>query len=151
MIAKNVGVSRGIVSRIVIQYGQEHPDFNTLRSYVVSVKNQGTNIRELASAMRLDKRLKKLGMDQNQVEVFLDNVAEHCFKKGMTTEQFINNVNEVTRVSNNIEVPIDELQNLITDKQKELNKLKEEIIFNGILNDQLLRPITATNYCVNTM
>jgi hypothetical protein len=54
----------------------------------------------------------------------------------MTTEEFINNVNEVTRRSSKIKVPIDELPNFITDKQKELNKLKEEIIFRSIEYDQ---------------
>jgi hypothetical protein len=77
-----------------------------------------------------------LGLDHNQVDVLLDNVAEYCFKKGMSIEKFINNVTEVTRLSLNIEAPIDELQNLIMDKQKELNKLRE-IICNGILNDQI--------------
>ena len=77
-----------------------------------------------------------LGLDHNQVDVLLDNVAEYCFKKGMTIEEFINNVTEVTRLSLNIEAPIDELQNLIMNKQKELNKLRE-IICNGILNDQI--------------
>ena len=43
---------------------------------------------------------------------------------------------KVTRLSLNIEAAIDELQNLIMDKQKELNKLRE-IICNGILNDQI--------------
>jgi hypothetical protein len=74
-----------------------------LRSFVVRFKNQVANVKELASAMRLDKRLKMLGLDQNHVEVLLDNVAEHCFKKGITTEEFTNNVNEVTRISNKIE------------------------------------------------
>ena len=60
-----------------------------------------------------------LGLDQNQVDLLLDSVAEYCFKKGMTID-------------------------LIIDKQKELNKLKEEIIFNGMLNDQLLREHNVT-------
>ena len=54
----------------------------------------------------------------------------------MTTEEFINNVNEVTRRSSKIKVPIDELPNFIADKQKKLNKLKEEIIFRSIEYDQ---------------
>lgn len=70
MMAKNVGISKGTVSRIVRQYGEEHPDFNTLRGYVVYVKSQGADIKQLASALRLDKRLKKLDLDQEQVEAF---------------------------------------------------------------------------------
>ena len=75
MIANNVGKSRGTVSMILRQYREEHPGFDTLRAYVVSVKNQGANIKELASLMRLDKRLNELGPDQSQVGVFLENVA----------------------------------------------------------------------------
>jgi hypothetical protein len=37
---------------------------------------------------------------------------EYCFKKGMTTEEFINNINEVSRVSSRIGVPIEELHNI---------------------------------------
>jgi hypothetical protein len=144
MIANNVGKSRGTVSMILRQYREENPDFDTLRTYVVSVKNQGANIKELASLMRLDNRFNELGLDQSQVEVFLDNVAEHCFKKEMTTQEFINNIDEVTRVSRNIKVPIDKLQNFITDKRKELNKLDAEIIFKRFQNDQLLREHNVT-------
>jgi transcriptional regulator len=144
MTAINVGISGGTVSRIVKQYGEEHPDFNTLISYVVNIKNQGADVKQLASAMRLGKRLKKLSLDENQVEDFLDDVAEHCFRKGMSTAEFINEVNEVARVSSKIEVPIDELQNFIADKQKESNELGFKIIFRRIEMDQLMREHNAT-------
>jgi hypothetical protein len=35
MIANNVDKSRGTVSMILRQYREEHPDFETLRTYVV--------------------------------------------------------------------------------------------------------------------
>jgi hypothetical protein len=60
MIANNVGVSRGTVSRILRQYREEHPTFDALRIYVVSVKNQGADIEELASLMRLENDSKDL-------------------------------------------------------------------------------------------
>lgn len=46
LIAKNVDIGKGTVSRIVGQYCEEHPDFNTLRSYVVCIKNQGADVRQ---------------------------------------------------------------------------------------------------------
>jgi hypothetical protein len=37
--------------------------------------------------MRLDRQLKRLGVNQNQIDVFLANIDEHCFKKGTTAEE----------------------------------------------------------------
>jgi hypothetical protein len=50
------------------------------------------------------------------LKLFLDNIAEYSFKKGMTAEEFINSVNETTRVSSKIKVPIGKLHDFITDK-----------------------------------
>ena len=62
----------------------------------------------------------------------------------MTTQEFINNIDEVTRVSRNIKVPMDKLQNFITDKRKELNRLNIATIFKRFQNDQLLREHNVT-------
>jgi hypothetical protein len=94
--------------------------------------------------MRLDKRLQNLDVDQEQIEVFLDNIAEHCFKKGMTPKEFINNVSETARVSGKIKVPIDELPDYVRDKQKELDDLRFEIISKRIENNQLLHEHNVT-------
>ena len=66
------------------------------------------------------------------------------FQERNDCRRIINNINQVSRVSSKIKVPLDELQNFTADKQNELNKLKEEITFNGILNDQLLSDYNAT-------
>ena len=111
---------------------------------MLSVSKTKEQTSDNASAMRLDKRLKKLDLDQEQVEVFLNNIPGHCFRRGMTTEEFINNVNEITRVSSKTKVPIDNLQNFITDKQKELDELRFEIIFKRSENAQLRREHNVT-------
>jgi hypothetical protein len=36
-----------------------------------------------------------LGLDHNQVDVLLDNVAEYCFKKGMDKQKELNKLREI--------------------------------------------------------
>jgi glutaredoxin 2 len=83
-------------------------------------------LTQLLQGMARDMMAKNVGISKgttkpprwirSKLKLFLDNIAEYCFKKGMTAEEFINSVNETTRVSSKIKVPIGKLHDFITDK-----------------------------------
>lgn len=51
----------------------------------------------------------------------------HCFKCGLTLEEFVNMINNVSTYSDNLGIPVDHLPRYIIDGENELKKLKGEL------------------------
>jgi transcriptional regulator with XRE-family HTH domain len=128
-IAKIVGVGAGTVSEIVKDYGQRNPGFELLRELVVALKREGSNIREYASAIPLRRVLNINNLSEEQVESLIRNAANHCFKKGIDIQRFIENVTSAADLSSELGIPIVEVPNRIRE-------IKEEL---GLINRRLLR------------
>lgn len=128
-IAKSVGIGAGTVSEIVKAYDEHNPGFELLRELVVAIKREQSNIREYASAIRLRRLLNINNLEEEQVESLIRNAANHCFKKGVDIQTFIENVASAADLSSELGIPIVEVPNHI-------RKIKEEL---GLINRRLLR------------
>jgi hypothetical protein len=84
-------------------------------------------IDQFGSAIRLAKRLEKLNLNPEQIESFLDNIDEHCFKKGTETEVFVKKVVDVSNLSSKTKVPVEQLPSDIEKKKRESLLLGMEI------------------------
>jgi hypothetical protein len=143
-IARTVGIGAGTVSEIVKDYRDNDSDFDRIREYVLSLIKNGKNVAQLVSANRLDNRLEKLHVSPEQIELFLDNLGEFCFKRRLLPEQFVKNVNEVSELSSKSRIPIEALPDHIREKQNEVSSLGWEIIFKKIEREKKLREYNLT-------
>ena len=88
---------------------------------------KGIDLNLFASSIRLNRFTERLGIDEEQLESFLVNVQEHCFKKNKETNDFIKSVNDACRISNRMQVSIEELPQKLQQMVNELNLLEKDI------------------------
>jgi hypothetical protein len=143
-IAKKVGIGTGTVSEILKEYRRNDSDFDHVREYVTSVMKTGLTVDQLACATRLNYRLEKLHLSPEQVELFVDNINEFCFLKGIEVEEFIKNVNQVSELSSKSLIPLEALSDHIKEKQREASSLGWEITFKKIERERTLREHNLT-------
>ena len=83
-----------------------------------------------------------MGLNEDQIDSLIENINTHCYKRGLTAEEFVNTVNKVSALSENIGMPVDQLPNYIT--QQELVKLREETEDAKLKQLQVLRSYNVT-------
>jgi hypothetical protein len=140
-IAKSNGISAGAVSGIIRDYRQIDSNFDLAREYVLCLRKYGYEIRELGEANRLAKRLQLLKIKPEQLELFLDKLAEHAFKRGLEPEALIERVIAACILSEQIKIPVEELPPYIEGKRKELLSLKMDIMFKNWEKDDEQRAL----------
>ena len=125
-IAKDNEIGAGTVSAIIKDAKQEIPDIDLLREVALVLKKYDLDLSVLASSIRIKNKLDKMGLKDNQIESLIENINIHCFKHGFTNEEFLNIVNNVCALLDNLEMPLDQLPNHIMQQQLELQKVEEE-------------------------
>ena len=88
---------------------------------------KGIDLNLFASSIRLNRFTERLGIDEEQLESFLVNVQEHCFKKNKETNDFIKSVNDACSISNRMQVTVEELPYKLQQMVNELNLLEKDI------------------------
>ena len=126
-ITKDNDIGAGTVSAIIKDAKQKDiPDLDLLREVAIVLKNYDLDLSIFASSIRLQKRLDETGLNEDQIESLIENINIHCFKHGFTNEEFLNIVNNVCALLDNLEMPLDQLPNHIMQQQLELQKVEEE-------------------------
>ncbi len=88
-------------------------------------------------------------INEDQAESLIENINIHCFKRGLTDEEFVNIVDKVCALSDNLGMPLDQLPKHILQEELELEleqvrgeiedaKLKEHQVlqhYNVTMND----------------
>ena len=69
-----------------------------------------------ASSIRIKNKLVEMGLNEDQVESFIENIIIYCFKHGLIGEEFLNIVNKVCSLSDKPGTPVDQLPNHISYK-----------------------------------
>jgi hypothetical protein len=67
-----------------------------------------------------------MGLNEDQIDSLIDNGNIHCFKRGLTADEYFNNVDKVSALSDNLQMPLDQLPKHIIQQQLELQKVEEE-------------------------
>ena len=125
-IAKDNDIEAGTVSAIVKDAKQEIPDIDLLREVALVLKKYGLDLSVLAPSIRIKNKLDKMGVNEDQIDSLIDNANTHCFKRSLTGEEYFNNVDKVCALSDNLEMPLDELPNYITQQELELEKVEKQ-------------------------
>ena len=141
-IAKDNDIGAGTVSSIIKDTKQDIVDIDLLREVAILLKKGELDLFERASSIRLKKKMDNMGLNEDQIDSLIENINTHCYKRGLTAEEFVNTVNKVSALSENIGMPVDQLPNYIT--QQELVKLREETEDAKLKQLQVLRSYNVT-------
>jgi hypothetical protein len=68
----------------------------------------------------------EMGINEDHTESLIEKINIHSFKRGLTAEEFFNNVDKVCALSGNLRMPVDQLPSYIIRQQLELQKVEEE-------------------------
>lgn len=126
-IAKKLGISEGSVSSIVQQSKGNIPDVDLLRELAVGLKKLGFDLPSFASAYRLRALMEARELADDQIDELIQDIDEHCFKRGMEVKAFVEQINRTSLFSEKYACPIDELDELKTEKENKISQLDYEI------------------------
>jgi hypothetical protein len=91
------------------------------------IRKENMQLTEVASCIRLQRILNRIGLDQDKVEAFLENLSVHCFKSGLKEHEFIDRVNYICSLLDNLEMRLEQLPSYISKKNEQLNRKRKEI------------------------
>jgi transcriptional regulator with XRE-family HTH domain len=126
-IAEKVGIGEGTVTSIVQEAKKIIPDVDLLHEIATKITRNNWDINIFSSAIRHRKILYEKGITDDQIDSLIENVDEHCFKKKIRVEHFVNLVQEVAETLLKYDCSIDVLPELIAEKQTELFELEQTI------------------------
>ena len=125
-IARTCGVGEGTVSNIIDEWKRslDIPDVQSLRDLAVNLKRGGIDAAQCAQGLRILNTIKKLGVNQNQVESFMIEVYEYCQRIGLAPQDIASNLQALINLSKDI--PFSKIPEHIEAKKKEISRLDEE-------------------------
>src|SRR5215212_10512256 len=84
-IARTCGVGEGTVSNIIDEWKRrlDIPDVQSLRDLAVNLKRCGIDAAQCAEGLRIKNTMKKLGVNPNQFESFMNETYEYCQRFGL--------------------------------------------------------------------
>jgi hypothetical protein len=126
-IAEKVGIGEGTVTSIVQEAKVNIPDVDLLHEVATKITRNNWDINIFSSGIRNRKILYEKGITDDQIDSLIENVDEHCFKKKIKVEHFVNLVQEVAETLLKYDCSIDVLPELIAEKQTELFELEQTI------------------------
>ena len=110
-IAKVNDIGAGTVSAIIKDSKQEIPDIDLLREVALVLKKNDFDLFVIASSIRIKNKLDEMSLNEDQIDSLIDNGNIHCFKRGLSAEEFVNTINKVSALSESIGMPLDQLPN----------------------------------------
>jgi hypothetical protein len=128
-IARDNQIGTGTVSEIIkeIKEKDSEAQIDLLRETVVMLKRQGLNIGFFAQSIRLKRILEEIGANEEQLEDFAVHLNVHCFKRKLTPDTFMNVVDNISSLSANLAIPVEQLPLYIARGNTQLEELSQEI------------------------
>ena len=123
-IANDNQIGAGTTTGIINEFkkGVDALEFDSVRELSISCKKQGINLGALASSIRINNYLNKLGVNQDEIESFIANLANSPEPK-----KLFDVANEIAQISMSESISLEELGNRIKQQQEERQRLEEEI------------------------
>jgi hypothetical protein len=57
------------------------PDIDLMRKFALTLKKENLDVNHFASAVRLKKVLDRIGLPEDKIELLLEEIKVHCFKR----------------------------------------------------------------------
>jgi hypothetical protein len=126
-IARTCGLSEGTVSNIEDEWKHSLgiPDVQSLRELAVNLKRCGIDAPRCAEGLRIKNTMRKLGVNPNQFEGFINEVYEYCQRIGLAPQDIASNLQALINLSKDI--PFSKIPERIEEKKGEISMLDEEI------------------------
>ena len=138
-IAEKVGIGEGTVTSIVQDAKENIPDVDLLHKVATIIVRNNWDTNIFSSGIRHRKMLNERDLTDDQIDSLIENVDEHCFKRGISVQQFANLVQEVAETLLRFDCSINKLPELIAQKRGELVALQQEIVSLESYRLELLR------------
>lgn len=128
-IARDNQIGTGTVSEIIkeIKEKDSEAQIDLLRETVVMLKRQGLNIGFFAQSIRLKRILEEIGANEEQLEDFAVHLNVHYFKRKLNPDTFMNVVDNISTLSANLAIPVEQLPLYIARGNTQLEELSQEI------------------------
>ena len=124
-IAEENQIGGATVSSIIQGFKDDGFDLGLLREVAIVLKRENLQVDLLPNSVRLRMRLEKMGLNEEQVDSLIDAIDEHCFRHGITVEQFVSIIQEISSLSDKVEIPLDQLSEYVARELKELESHKK--------------------------
>ncbi|MGC2569953.1 MAG: hypothetical protein WA364_00465 [Candidatus Nitrosopolaris sp.] len=126
-IATDNQIGTGTVSEIIKTIGEIDSEarIDILRETAIMLRKKGLGID--AQIIHLRQFLNKIGLNDEMLEDFVRPLEVHCFKRGLTPEKFMNLVEKISCVSNNLGIPVEELPERINGLKRSVDDISFEI------------------------
>jgi hypothetical protein len=126
-IALITGVSEGTVSNIIAEWRQKlgDDDAEAIRELAINMKRLGIDAAQCAEGLRTSSTMKKLGVNENQLKSFINDVYQYCQRFGLTSQDIASNLLALINLIK--EVPFSKIPDHIEEKKREILRLDEEI------------------------
>lgn len=123
-IATDNQIGAGTVSGIINEFkkGVDSLEYESIRELSIVCKKQGINLGTLASSVRLNNYVQKLGANQEAIEAIITNLANSPDPK-----KLFDIANQIAQISMSESIPLEELANRVKQKEEEKQMLEEEI------------------------
>ena len=126
-ISEKVGIGEGTVTSIVQDAKENIPDVDLLHEVATKITRNNWDINIFSSGIRHRKILYEKGLTDDLIDSLIETVDEHCFKRKIKVEHFVNLVQEVAETLLEYDCSINELPRLTVEKQVELMELEQTI------------------------
>jgi hypothetical protein len=129
-IASNNEIGAGTVTSIIQQTKNNHPyhDIDLIRELALKLKKENLDLNYFVAAVRLKKVLDRFEMTEENVEIFLEEINIHCFKKNINKKEFISKIDEVWKIVKRLDVSIFNIPIYIEKLTKHLSDLEKATI-----------------------
>ena len=123
-IAFDNQIGAGTVSGIINEFkkGVDALEFESVRELSIACKKQDVNLGALASSVRLNKYIQKLGANQDEIETFIADTVNSPDPK-----KLFDVANQIAQISMSESIPLQMLADHIKRQQDEKQRLEEEI------------------------
>lgn len=128
-IARNNEIAFGSVSNIIQETKQgDILDIDLLRELALALKREGWELSQFACSMRLKNLLDNLGMFEEQIEDFLEQLSVFFYRNDIKDIQnFLLQFESVSDLVKNLGVSIYDIEEYITNKKGELCSLNHDL------------------------
>jgi hypothetical protein len=127
-IARDNGIGAGTGTAIHQQArNKDIPDIDLLREIALRIRNKELDINDFASAVRLKKVLERIGLPEEKMELLIEEISVHCFRRGMGEKELVSLIDETFDWADGKTIPISDVHLYVSQKTRQLQYLDREI------------------------
>lgn len=143
-VAKNNGIGAGTVSAIIKEAMQNDSELDLQRQVGVMLRKENNlDIRSFAVLIRIrNKLITEMGLNnddekiksevqvqelEHKIETLIVNLAVVCFKRGLSIDEFVDVIEDMSSLEDKVKIPLDQLPNQLLQQQRQLESKEKEI------------------------